>query len=299
MEIAEDRRRLSIVSEITPICIDNAPIAATPPRRPLYIAVMFVNIAKLVAINTASVAILVGCSGSQPRPDLDQDRILVFSKTAGFRHSSIPAGIKCVREILSPAIQVDATEDASVFTLENLDRYGAVVFLSTTGDVLDEQQQAAFADYIEGGGGFVGIHAASDTEHFWPWFAQMIGAHFSGHPPVQEAVIIVEDKEHPTSSFLPDRWIRTDEWYRFNRNPRTVEGIKVLAALDESTYQGGGMNGDHPCIWWRTMGKGRCWYTAGGHTEESFSEPLFREQLRMAIVWVATPMWSGTSKARR
>ena len=262
---------------------------------------MFMNVHKHVVIMLTSVVILVGCESHQQylSLDLEKDHILVFSKTAGFRHKSIPAGITCIREILGPDIQVDATEDSSAFSKENLDRYGAVVFLSTTGDVLDEQQQTAFANYIEGGGGFIGIHAASDTEHSWPWFAQMIGAHFAGHPPVQQAVIIVEDRNHPTTDFLPERWVRTDEWYRFNRNPRGVEGIEVLAALDESTFEGGGMDGDHPCIWWRTMGKGRCWYTAGGHTEESFSEPLFRKQLRVAIAWVGIPMRCGTPSMSR
>ncbi len=214
-------------------------------------------------------------------------RVLVFSKTATFRHDSIPEGIACVREVLAPDVEVVATEDATQFTSENLKGFRAVVFLSTTGDVLDPQQQFAFQEFVEAGGGFAGIHAASDTEHEWPWFVELVGAHFAGHPDVQIATIIVEDHSHPSTAMLPSRWQRTDEWYRFNRNPRKVEGIHVLASLDETSYEGGAMNGDHPCVWWRMMKKGRSWYTAGGHTKASFSEPLFREHIKRGILWAA------------
>ncbi|MSQ90185.1 MAG: ThuA domain-containing protein [Phycisphaerales bacterium] len=219
---------------------------------------------------------------SQSKP-----RILVFTKTATFRHPSIPDGVKCVTELLTPTAEVVHTEDSAQFTTENLKQFRAVVFLSTTGDVLNESQQTAFANYIETGGGFAGIHAASDTEHEWPWFAKMIGSHFAGHPDIQLATVVVEDKSHPSTAMLPERWPRTDEWYRFKRNPRTVDGIHILAALDESTFAGGGMNGDHPCAWWRNMKAGRSWYTAGGHTKESFCEPLFREHLNQGIRWAA------------
>jgi len=212
-------------------------------------------------------------------------RVLVFTKTMGFRHTSIPDGIQCVREILRGTAEVEATEDSSRFNDQDLARFSAVVFLSTTGDVLDPSQQSAFQRFIERGGGFAGIHAASDTEHDWPWFTDMIGARFIGHPPVQSATIIVEDRTHESTRRLPPRWERTDEWYRFHRNPRAIDGIHVLASLDESTFDGGGMDGDHPCAWWRKVGRGRCWYTAGGHTEESFQEPLFREHLRGGILW--------------
>jgi type 1 glutamine amidotransferase len=236
-----------------------------------------------IMVSIVAIMLAIGCDHQRT----SEPSILIFSKTAGFRHTSIPVAIESIREFTSGLVRVDATESSEAFTTDNLARYKAVVFLSTTGDVLNAEQERAFESYIEGGGGFVGIHAASDTEYTWPWYAEMIGAHFAGHPPTQAAVVIVEDHSHPSTATLPDRWPRTDEWYRFNRNPRTVEGIHVLGALDESTYEGGGMNGDHPCIWWRMMGQGRCWYTAGGHTEESFAEPLFREHLREGIRWAA------------
>lgn len=242
-----------------------------------------------VACGVVCAALLASCAPNTTPNDLNKDqsplRVLVFSKTAGFRHTSIPVGIECVREVLLGTIEVEATEDSSRFNDAELARFTCVVFLSTTGDVLEPTQQAAFQRFIEGGGGFVGIHAASDTEHDWPWFTDMIGARFIGHPPVQSAIVVVEDRTHESTRMLPARWQRTDEWYRFHRNPRAVDGIHVLASLDESTYEGGGMDGDHPCAWWRWMGRGRCWYTAGGHTDESFREPLFRDHLRGGILW--------------
>ena len=153
--------------------------------------------------------------------------------------------------------------------------------------MLNDEQQAAFQEFIESGGGFAGIHAASDTEHDWAWYDEMIGAHFAGHPAIQQATVIVEDRTHPSTEMLPEKWQRTDEWYRFKRNPRKVDGIHVLARLDESTFEGGGMDGDHPCMWWRNMKTGRCWYTAGGHTKESFADPLFREHIKQGILWAA------------
>lgn len=207
--------------------------------------------------------------------------ILVFSATAGFRHTSIPAGIAAI-EALGAAnnVRVDATEDATAFTTDNLDQYAAVVFLSTTGDVLDADQQAAFEAYIQTGGGYAGIHAASDTEYDWTWYGDLVGAYFAGHPPgTPEATIVTEDHAHPSTSHLPTRWTRNDEWYSFQDNPRG--DVHVLQSLDESTYDPGGdaMGLDHPISWCHDYDGGRSWYTGLGHTSESFSEPEFLDQI--------------------
>lgn len=212
--------------------------------------------------------------------------ILVFSKTAAFRHSSIPVGIAMIQSLASNnQFSVHATEDASAFTATNLQKYKAVVFLSTTGDVLDDTQQTAFEQYIRAGGGYVGIHAASDTEHEWPWYAELVGAYFVGHPHPQDATIKVADRAHPSTSFLPSRWIRHDEWYDFNRNPRGK--VHVLATLDETTYSDGQMGFDHPIVWCHDFDGGRAWYTAGGHTEESYEEPLFQQHVLGGIEYAA------------
>jgi len=213
-------------------------------------------------------------------------RVLAFSKTAAFRHGSIPAAVAAVEEIgLARGWTVDATEDAAVFTAANLANYDVVLFLLTTGDVLDDAQQVAFEDFIRAGGGWVGVHAASDTEYDWPWYGSLVGAYFRTHPAVQEATIRVTDSDHPSTRMLPERWVRTDEWYDFRANPRG--DVHVLATLDETTYSTGIMGYDHPWSWCHHYDGGRAWYTAGGHTDQSYSEPLFREHLIGGIEFAA------------
>ena len=223
---------------------------------------------------------------SQPRGTKANEphRVLVFSRTAGFRHASIPDGIKAIQEIgREQGFEVDATEDPAAFTAENLARFSSVVFLNTTGDVLDPTQQKAFEAYIEKGGGFVGVHSAADTEYDWPWYGRLVGAYFKSHPRIQSAEIVVENGRFPATAFLPRRWKRTDEWYVYRENPRPH--VNVLMHLDESTYEGGGMNGDHPISLYHHVGSGRSFYTGGGHTPESFREPDFRRHLAEAIRW--------------
>jgi cytochrome c len=217
----------------------------------------------------------------------DTFKVLVFSKTAAFRHDSIPAGIEAIRTLgTNNDFAVDVSEDATVFNDNNLTNYQAVIFLSTTGDILDTNQQAAFEHYIEAGGGFVGIHAAADTEYSWPWYGGLMGAYFSSHPAgTPTATIKVADTVHPSTESLPKRWVRTDEWYNFQTNPRG--SVHVLATLDEKTYSGGTMGFDHPIAWCHDYHGGRAWYTAGGHTDTSFSEPLFLAHILGGIQYAA------------
>jgi type 1 glutamine amidotransferase len=211
--------------------------------------------------------------GMQPR-----FAVLVFSKTTGFRHDSIPHGIAAIKALgTDHGFAVDSTEDASRFTDTELARRKVVVFLNTTGDVLDDIQKAAFERYIRAGGGFVGIHSASDTEYQWAWYGRLVGAYFASHPEIQPATIRIEDAVHSSTRDLPTVWKRTDEWYNFRSNPRDT--AHVLVALDEASYSGGKMGGDHPIAWCQTIESGRSWYTAMGHTSESYAEPLFRRHL--------------------
>ncbi|WP_031074147.1 ThuA domain-containing protein [Streptomyces sp. NRRL S-118] len=211
--------------------------------------------------------------------DRTAKRVLVFSKTAGYRHDSIPAGIAALKELgASSNITVDATEEARQFTTGNLARYDAVVFLSTTGDVLDAQQQKAFENYVATGGGYVGVHAAADTEYDWEFYGGLVGARFASHPHIQPATVRVEDHDHPATAHLPSAgWQRTDEWYDYRTNPRGQ--ARILATLDETTYEGGTMKGDHPIAWCRSYEGGRAFYTGGGHTAASYEEPAFRRHL--------------------
>jgi cytochrome c len=213
--------------------------------------------------------------------------LLIFSKTAGYRHDSIPAGIQGLSKLAAEqGWTTTATEDASRFSDAELPHYDAVIFLSTTGDVLSVAQQAAFERFIRGGHGFVGIHAATDTEYDWPWYGELVGAYFREHPAVQAADILIEDATDGATAGLPTPWHRTDEWYSFKSNPRP--NVHVLLALDETSYAPGSssMSGDHPIAWRHEHDGGRAFYTALGHTSESYSDPLFLGHVAGGIAWV-------------
>jgi len=213
-------------------------------------------------------------------------KALVFSRTVGFRHDSIPAGIQAIQNLGSEHdFEVTATEDPMVFTAASLAEYDVIIFLNTTGDVLNNDQQDAMEAFVAAGKGFVGIHSAADTEYDWPWYAEVVGAYFDNHPEIQPAELLVEDRVHPSTGHLPARWQRTDEWYAFQVNPR--EDVHVLISLDEDSYSGGTMGEDHPWAWCREVGGGRSFYTNGGHTSDSFSEPSFVAHLLGGIEWAA------------
>ncbi|MDG4863178.1 ThuA domain-containing protein [Streptomyces sp. T-3] len=244
-----------------------------------------------LATATAAAALLIGCvsgpaSSKAPEESGAQadGKVLVFTKTAGFRHDSIPDGIAAVKDLgTANGFAVDATEDAGAFTPSNLAQYEAVVWLSTTGDVLNSEQQRAFEGYIKGGGAYVGVHAAADTEYDWAFYGGLAGAYFQSHPAIQQATVDVEDRGHPATGHLGAAWQRTDEWYNYRSNPR--DRAHVLASLDESSYSGGSMNGDHPIAWCQNYQGGRSFYTGGGHTKESYADPAFRQHLLGGIRW--------------
>ena len=216
----------------------------------------------------------------------ETQRILLFSKTAGFNHGSKPAALSAIRSIAEQnGYTVDNSEDAGLFNSTDLANYDAVVFVLTSGNVLDANQQLAFEAFIQAGNGYVGIHSASDTEYNWPWYGELVGAYFGSHPFVQQATVNIEDPSHPSMQGIDNPWIRTDEWYNFQENPRA--NVNVLATLDESTYNGGIMGADHPIVWYHEFDGGRSWYSAGGHTTESYSDSQFISHLLGGIVYAA------------
>ena len=212
--------------------------------------------------------------------------VLVFSRTAGFRHDSIPAGVDAIRALGEQnGFHMDAGEDPNAFNDQNLLRYRVVIFLNTTGEVLEADQRAAFERFIRRGGGFVGIHAATDTGYQWPWYGGLVGNYFQRHPVIQPATLKVVDASHASTRHLPITWKRTDEWYDFRHDLNPA--ITVLIRIDESTYRGGRMGGSHPIAWYHEYDGGRSWYTAIGHTIESYREPLVLEHLAGGIKWAA------------
>jgi type 1 glutamine amidotransferase len=212
--------------------------------------------------------------------------ILVFSKTADFRHTAIEPGIAAIIKLGERnGFRVMATEDARAFTPTNLQRYGAVVFLCTTGDVLDAEQQRAFEAYVEDGGGYVGVHSAAATEYDWPWYGKLVGAWFDSHGAVQNAAVITAEPFGETE--LPTPWVRRDEWYNFKHLPQHVH---VILKLDTKSFRGSKHPGNHPIAWYHEVGVGRAFYTGLGHTDESYSDPVFLAHLRDGIKYAIRPI---------
>ncbi len=208
-------------------------------------------------------------------------RILIFSKTAGYRHESIETGVAALTNLgLELGYEVEHTEDASAFSVSNLKRFKAVVFLSTTGDVLDHSQELDFQRFIQAGGGYLGIHAAADTEYDWEWYGQLVGAYFKSHPAQQNARLDVIDKSHLATNSLPSVWERWDEWYNFNF---VDQDLQVLITIDESSYEGGENGENHPIAWHHNFDGGNAFYTGLGHTDESYDDPLFLKHLEGAL----------------
>lgn len=245
--------------------------------------------------------------------DIKRPAILVFSKTNGFRHDE---PIKLGNKLFADMAQENKwghfqTENGATFSPEILARFDAVVFNNVSGDVFTPAQRTAFKTFLQNGGGFVGVHASGgDFSYAWGWYVnELIGTQFKGHPmdpQFQKATVRIEDKTHPATAGLPESWARTDEWYSFNKSPRR-EGFKILATLDESTYGPDmkmpwgntdlRMGKDHPIIWTHCVGTGRAFYSALGHTDESYAEPLFRQHLLGATKWAVRAEGEGCETA--
>ena len=230
-------------------------------------------------------------------------KLLMYTRTTGFRHGSIPMGVQVVQTLgAENGIEVTATEDPALFTDENLAQYAVVLFLNTTGDILDEAQRGALQRFLNAGGGFAGVHSAADTEYSWPYYDTIIGARFHSHPPQQVGIFDNEAPDHPANAHLPARWTLLDEFYSFTSNPRPQ--VRVLLSIDEGTYlqdpnttnlptsptfpQGEtGVMGDHPMSWCHDNVGGRVWYTALGHSAYLYLLPAYREHLLNGILTAA------------
>ncbi len=211
--------------------------------------------------------------------------VLIYTKTKAYHHECIELGSKALQSYFSKYdILTTATADSSVFSAERLKDFDAVMFFQTTGNVLDSTQQLAFENYIKSGKGFIGVHAASDTEYEWPWYGKLVGAYFANHPDIQQHVIEKVDTAHISCKHLPMRWKRMDECYNFKSLPLHVN---VLLTADESTYQGGTHGDFHPMAWYQMYDGGRSFYTALGHTVESYQDTLFLEHVRQGVIWAA------------
>ena len=275
------------------------------------------NIISIVALFLAG-AMLSACGGggsnSDPAPGSASSsfRMLVYTRTGGFRHASIPNGIEAIQALgAANNFTVDATEDPAVFTDDSLRQYDVVGFINTTGEILDDTQQAAFERWVRAGGGFVGVHAASDCEYEWPFYGELVGAYFDVHPlpaiysggdfgnlGVQPGTFLVEAPEHPAVAHLPAQWMISDEFYSYRTNPR--DHVRVLMSIDEGSYLQdpntsiltpqeirSGTMGDHPMSWCHDNLGGRAFYTNVGHDPAIYADPAYLQHLLNGILTAA------------
>ena len=277
----------------------------------------------LVLVLIATLAATAGCGGLRvlfPSDDKDVEAptlpadlgspaFLVFSKTNGFRHEeAIPAGIARFEALADElGASVFFTENGAVHNAEQLARFDAVVWHNVSGDVLDEAQRAALVAYIEGGGGFVGLHGSGgDPSYEWAWYVEeLVGAQFIGHimgPQFQDAAVVIEDRSHPATADLPETWTHNEEWYSFDRSVRDRDEFHVLLSVDESTYSpemhmlwmdNDLRMGDHPVVWTRCIGKGRVLFSALGHQAPAYDAPEYVGVLRGAVAWAARQEGQG------
>jgi len=231
------------------------------------------------------------CTSQNDMPEFEQPlKILVFSKTDGYRHTSISAGIKMLfDQNKQQNWVVTATEDPAVFTDSFLAGFDVAVFLNPSGNAIHDEGQVAFEKFMKSGKGFVGIHAAADHEYDWPFYGELVGAYFKTHPPAQQGTVIFESYDHPAMEPFKgmESYTTFDEWYTYRENPRN--NANVLAVLDENSikeYKNDDWRmGDHPLIWWNDKDGIRSFYTVFGHTAEAFQDEKVIVHIKNAINW--------------
>lgn len=232
----------------------------------------------------------------QVQADPGQFNVLLYTKMEGFHHKAVNEGVQAMRLMAKKHhFNIDWHEDANMFSDERLARYDAIVFLMTTGSILNEDQQAAMQRFIQSGKGFVGIHSASDTLYEWEWYTKLVGRMFRIHPVIQTAELQVIDRSFPGVERMPERFLWTDEYYDFG--PELTDNLNYILTIDESTYEPAanwghvsseGMGEFHPLAWYQYFDGGRSFYTALGHVPETFSDDLFLEHIYGGLYWAAT-----------
>ena len=229
---------------------------------------------------------MLGLQASAQGGQAQRARILIYTKAAGYQHASIPVAEAAILKLAGQnRITADMSGDPADFNDANLKKYKAVIFVSTTGNnIPGEEQRAAFKRFIEAGGGYVGIHAATDANYDWQWYGDLSGAYFKAHPAQQMATLNVVDTSTIATRHLPSVWKRVDEWYHFKY---LAKDLHVLINFDESSikYKDDAeaanmkMGPNHPMAWWHDFDGGRAFYTELGHTDESYSDPLYLQHL--------------------
>ena len=246
----------------------------------------------VAAFAIAGLLSLAGCADEQPGspspgnpPPPGPVRVLVFSATSGFRHGSIATGTAVMNELATTTgeFTISATEDVASITSARLASVDVLMFMLTSGELpFDASQRAAILNFVNGGGGFIGVHSATDTLYGWPEYGQLVGAYFDSHPWTQEGLVVVENATHPAVAPVAPDFRIMEEFYTFRENPRPR--VQVLLRLDPASVSG---SGDLPLAWSQNVGNGRSYYNALGHFDTTWRDPRFQAQLRGAIRWVA------------
>ena len=236
-----------------------------------------------------------------------QFKVLLITETAGWHHESIQNGVTAINELAATHnFEVTRQQNAVKINEGSLKNFDALIFLSTTADIFDDNEQTAIEKFIQSGKGYVGIHAASDTEYDWEWYTKLVGRMFHIHPAQQTAKLKIIDHNFPGLEHFPNTLLWTDEWYEFGEEK--VDDLKYLITVDENSFDpnvtwknsdvdangnkidriGKGMNGFHPISWYHEFDGGRSFYTALGHIEKVYENQWFLDHLYGGIYYAAT-----------
>ena len=226
-----------------------------------------------------------------------QFNVLLITRTVGWHHESINEAVDAFRTLSAKHLFKLTWEENvdRVITPEALKEFDVLVFLLTSGDILNEAQQKAVEKFIQSGKGFVGVHSASDTEYDWPWYNRLVGHMFHIHPVIQTGKLQVHDRNFPGLERFPNALWWTDEWYEFG--PAQSKNLRYLLKVDESSYdtaaewgekKGKGMGNFHPISWYQEFDGGRSFYTALGHLPAAYSDRLLMEHIYGGLFWAAT-----------
>ena len=226
-------------------------------------------------------------------------RVLVYTRNftpdgKGYVHENIATSVEAIKKMgAEHGFDVDSSDDPKVFTAANLKRYAALVFSNSNNVAFEnDEQRAAFKSYVEGGGGFVGIHSATGSERKWPDYWNIIGGHFLRHPKLQTFTVRVKDPKHPATRNLPATFDWDDECYYTDHLAPDLHVLLVtdpakLVDPQKAEYPGDRFGDSLPLAWSHEVGKGRAFYTALGHKKEHYSNPLLVNQILGGIQWAA------------
>ena len=216
-------------------------------------------------------------------PSVPPLRVLAVTATAGFRHDSIPRARQVLQSLALQSAEfiITFTENLGDLTATQFAQVEIVMFLLTSGELpLSDAQKAALIGFVNGGGGFIGVHSATDTLYDWADYGRLVGAYFKEHPWTQDATVRVENATHASTRTLGASFRLMEEYYTFRENPRP--NVQVLLSLDAASVSA---SGDFPLSWAHAFGNGRSFYSALGHFESTWNDIRFQQHMAGAIRW--------------